>query len=175
MKKTLYILLALLSFSAIPASSQVVNSTYTVVSKEAKNNKIRQQIGLDYSMPDFETSVIDSTVIGVRLAKILDSLKKSYKQSSCNRMLATIRREQVDDKRIRYLEIDKIEIDSISKKDSVISICITLLSITEKKERVHSEIQLTFVNGVSENQSVNNLFCELCRYMRKEDDLRKPF
>lgn len=44
---------------------------------EKKMMEYREKIGLDYSMPDFNTSKIDAKVIGVRLAKILQSLEEN--------------------------------------------------------------------------------------------------
>ena len=99
MKKTLFILLALLSVSAIPASAQVVNKTYTIESKEVKANKVRQQIGLDYSMPDYESTTIDANIIGERLAKMLESLKNNYVRNEFNHLLSNIRDAQIVDRR----------------------------------------------------------------------------
>lgn len=49
--------------------------------------KFRTEIGLDLSVPDFETKTIDAEVMGTRLAGILDYMMENYNQSVYNRKL----------------------------------------------------------------------------------------
>ena len=68
MKKILVSFLLLLgaaSLSAQPAGQS---------KDDNKAMELRQQIGLDYSMPDYSVKKIDASVIGPRLAKILTKL-----------------------------------------------------------------------------------------------------
>ena len=68
MKKILLSLCLLLS--SLLASAQYRN-TSSEQNDEAKKQELRQQIGLDYSMPDYSVKKIEASVIGPRLAKIL--------------------------------------------------------------------------------------------------------
>lgn len=45
---------------------------------EAKQAEMREKIGLDLSVPDFETKRIDAKVMGERLAGMLDYLMENY-------------------------------------------------------------------------------------------------
>lgn len=47
---------------------------------EAKQAEMREKIGLDMTVPDFDTKKIDSKVMGTRLAGILDYLMENYQQ-----------------------------------------------------------------------------------------------
>lgn len=166
MKKTLYILLALLCVSAIPASAQVVNKTYNYSLKEYED-VMRQQIGLDYSMPDYETTTINANIIGKRLAQMLESLKDNYARNEFNHLLSNIRDSQIEDRRAYTLRVDEIKIKCISKKDSIISISISTLSKPEKKQKYSNDVIISFINGVSANPSANELFYQLGRYQKK--------
>lgn len=166
MEKTLYILLALLCVSAIPASAQVVNKTYNY-SHEATNDRLRQQIGLDYSMPDYETTTIDANIIGKRLAQMLESLKDNYARNEFNHLLSYIRDAQIEDRRAYTLRIDEMKIKRISKRDSVISISISTLSKPGKKQKYSNDVIISFINGLSANTSANELFYQLGRYQKK--------
>ena len=40
----------------------------------------------------------------------------------------------------------------------------------ENKEKVNCDIIMRFVNGVSDSESVNNLFAEISRYIRPDEE-----
>lgn len=67
MKKILFTLCMLLG--AISISAQT-----TQQSEEARTAELREKIGIDYSMHDFNTSSLNGKVIGERLAKMLQFL-----------------------------------------------------------------------------------------------------
>ena len=75
----------------------------------------REKIGLDYSMPDFNTSKISQKVIGVRLAKILQSLEENYVQGYYNRTLASILAEQLENPAYQFVSVTKIKTKKISQ------------------------------------------------------------
>ena len=66
MKSILLSLLLLLGAASL--SAQTVAETDK---QSLYNAELRQQIGLDYSMPDYSVKKIEASVIGPRLAKIL--------------------------------------------------------------------------------------------------------
>lgn len=51
-----------------------VNAQTSSRSEDEKAIEYRQKIGIDYSMPDFNTSSLNGKVIGERLAKMLQFL-----------------------------------------------------------------------------------------------------
>jgi hypothetical protein len=68
----------------------------------------RTEIGLDLTVPDFDTKSIDAKVMGTRLAGILDYLIESYKQLIYNRKLCKILKEQNQTLENHEFEIVKI-------------------------------------------------------------------
>ena len=55
--------------------------TNTKTSKQEEyKQEVREKLQLDYSMPDYSTSTIDSKVMGPRLANILVTLCNNYQQ-----------------------------------------------------------------------------------------------
>ena len=56
--------------------------------------KFRTEIGLDMSVPDFETKMIDADIMGSRLAGILDYMMDNYNQSVYSRKLCQILKEK---------------------------------------------------------------------------------
>ena len=65
----------------------IVTSAHPLLAQadEAKRAKIRESIGLDMSVPDFDTKKIDAKVMGSRLAGILDYLMENYQQGIYDR------------------------------------------------------------------------------------------
>ena len=58
--------------------SQSLSAQTTQHSEDARTIELRQELGIDYSMPDFSTSKIDGKVIGERLANLLQQLQSKY-------------------------------------------------------------------------------------------------
>ena len=58
---------------------QSVSAQTSAISDEARK-EIREKIGLDMTVPDFETKKIDAKVMGSHLANILTFLMKNYQQ-----------------------------------------------------------------------------------------------
>ncbi len=71
--------------------------------------------------------------------------------------------------RHRYLPIKKMKVTNIQKKDSVITVTANTLSITEDKEKIKCNIRFCFINSLSEDEIVNKLFCDIARYIQKEE------
>ncbi len=138
--------------------------------EETKEEKWRKQIDIDMSVPDFNTKKIDQKVMGWRLAKMIDFIQNSYMQASYNRTISTIRYEQTEDPRIRFSNTDKLEFVSAEKQDSIILIKWQTSTKLDKKEKVTHDIILRFVNGISDQESVNNLFRDISRYIRPDEE-----
>ena len=54
----------------------------------AKIAEYRERIGIDMTVPDFETKKIDAKVMGTRLAGILEYLLENYTQGTYSRLIA---------------------------------------------------------------------------------------
>lgn len=83
--------------------ADVVTAQTTSMVEDWKTNELRQKIGIDYSMPDFSTSKIDGSVIGDRLAKMLNKLQGNYSDYVLNQLIAFIQCEQLEN--VNYVEI----------------------------------------------------------------------
>ena len=159
MKKTLLLFSLLLMVCGMAAQSigQI---------DEKKMMEYRETIGLDYSMPDFNTTKVDAKVIGVRLATILQSLEKNYKQAFYNRLLASIAAEQMANLNYSSVPVHKIMIKKISKTGDEINILVrTTLTPSDSKKK-NFDVNLRFIQGVSDNNTTNLLFSDLCRYLK---------
>lgn len=76
----------------------------------------RTEIGLDLTVPDFDTKSIDAEVMGTRLAGILDYLLENYHQSVYERKLCKILKEQNQTLEKLEFEIVKILFEGAPKK-----------------------------------------------------------
>ena len=137
-------------------------------SNNTQVEKWRKNIDLDYTVPDYNVKKPDAKVMGWRLAKILQSLEQNYTQGIYSHYLTTILSHQKADAPL-YMPIRKLTILNIQKQDSVITVRIKLFSKTKESGKVEQEVPLIFVNGVSEDDTINTLFAELGQYIKIED------
>ena len=152
----------LLLFGATTLSAQTVYSW-----NETKEQKYQRLINLDYSVPDYEVSRPDASVMGWRLAGILQFLVENYRQSVYNQMLAQIRNVQMGTLKVHYLPVDKIQVTHVQKQDSVIAITINTFTNISKKEKVSYDIKLVFTNSLSNDDTTNKLFSNIGKFVRK--------
>ena len=126
--------------------------------------ELRQQIGIDYSMPDFKTKKIDGAIVGAHLSGMLNLLQKYYNDGTYNWKLAAIVKEQKG--MVSQVSIDKMKVTEISKKGDVISIIIST-KLSKNSEGIKTaDIVLAFNKGVSDSQNINSLFAYLSRYVQ---------
>lgn len=138
MKTRTLILTSLLMLSALSISAQ----TTAEQREEQKKAEYREKIGIDLSVPDYDVKKPDAKVMGWRLAKILQSLEKNYNQEANNQMLMSIRAEQIDDNRVRYVPIDKIKIQRITKVGDEITIIVKTTSKNDNIGKVDFDLNL---------------------------------
>ena len=160
MEKILFTII-LLFLSAITLSAQPLGQSQD----DQKTIEIRQQIGLNYSMPDYSVKKIDEKVIGPRLAKQLQFLMSNYKESTINDMLSAILYEQTGG--LRYTEVTKIKILKISKQGDTITIRMKASLATNPQKLSTSEILMTFVDGLSDCRPTNSIFSHISRYIKE--------
>ena len=162
--KQLTLLFAFLFSLAIPQSLSAQSQD------DKKREELRQQIGLDYSMPDYEVSKIDDKKIGTHLANMLRFLERYYKDTIYNQYLSKIRSEQLNDLSLRFIGVDKVKVTGVSKKDNEIVVTIQTISKVSKeiskKKMLVNDLRLHFVDGISDSYSINTLFTNLNRYAR---------
>lgn len=137
--------------------------------EDEKVIELRQKIGIDYTVPDYDAKKPDAKVMGWRLAKMLQKLEKNYQQGMYNRLLASIRSELLEDPRIRYIEVNKMKILKVQKVGDVITIRISTSSKHETLGKLNHEFDIKFVKGVSDNATANQLFSDLNRYIKEDD------
>lgn len=156
MKKLL--ILVMLLACAFGAQAQTA-----VQQEDPKVTELRQQIGIDYSMPDFKTKKIDGAVIGTHLAGMLNLLQKYYNDGTYNRKLAAIVKEQKG--MVSQVSIDKMKVMEISKVGDIISVKMNT-RLSKNSEGIKSaDIEIVFDKGISKSQTVNSLFSYLSRYV----------
>ncbi|SNU03315.1 hypothetical protein SAMN06298211_101501 [Prevotellaceae bacterium MN60] len=163
MKKTLLLFSLLLMVCGIAAQSigQI---------DEKKMMEYRETIGLDYSMPDFNTSKIDAKVIGVRLAKILQSLEENYVQGYYNRTLASILAEQLETPAYQFVAVTKIKTQQITKMGDEITILLKTTFKSTNEGKKNTILTLRFFQGISDSHFVNSLFYALGNYLKEDEN-----
>lgn len=157
--KKLFLMTMLMLFT------QSMSAQTTQQSEDARTVELRQELGIDYSMPDFSTSKIDGKVIGERLAKLLQQLQSKYDSSVLNQYISLIQCEQIEN--LNYATVEKFHITRISKVGDVITIeAKTKLSNNAAKVK-NAKLTFVFDKGVSESTSVNDFFKYLGRYIKE--------
>ena len=157
--KNLFVILVLM-LTAFSASAQ----TSTQVD-DYRAEKLRQEIALDYSMPDYSSSKIDAKVIGTRLAKMLGFLQQHYMDHLYNHKLSSIQCEQIEG--LVYAEVEKFAISKIEKVGDVITIKATTKLADNAVKVKKAEIVFTFDKGLSDSSCINGLFADLGRFIKE--------
>lgn len=133
----------------------------------------RTEIGLDLTVPDFETKSIDATVMGTRLAGLLDYLLENYKQLIYNRKFCKILKEQNQALKKIEFEIIKIQFDGTKKVGKEIALTYTVWLGKNIAKVKQTELAFHFKDGVSESQAANELFSMMSRYVQQREQLQK--
>lgn len=133
----------------------------------------RTEIGLDLTMPDFNTKSIDSVVMGTSLAGIIDYLLENYKQLVYNRKLCKILKEQNQALDNLEFEIAKIQFGGAKKVGDEITLVFTVWTSKNIAKVKQTDLVFHFKNGVSESQATNELFSIMSRYVQQREQLQK--
>ena len=162
MKKLLFLSFLMLTVVGMQAQT-------TSQGEDEKVIEMRQKIGIDYTVPDYDVKKPDAKVMGWRLAKMLQKLENNYLQGTYNRMLASIRSEVLEDPRIRYIAVNKMKILKVQKVGDLITIRISTSSKNETLGKLNHEFEIKFEKGVSDNDTTNQLFSDLNRYVKEDE------
>ena len=169
MKKLLFTSVLLMATLTAAAQFRYRYTTYEQ-QKEQQKQAIRDQINLDYTVPDYNVPRPDANVMGWRLAKMLLYLEDNFTQWQHNRRLSMIRNVQMGEVSVSYHAIDKIKVLNVQKQDSVITIKINTFSKGEKKkDNVNYDITISFTNSLSADETVNSLFSDIGCYIRRSE------
>lgn len=133
--------------------------------------KYRTEIGLDMSIPDFDSKTIDAKVMGQRLAGILEYMMDNYNQSVYNRKLCQILKEQVEPLEHVEIEMKKLQFVSAAKRGDEITLFFTVWPEKNTAKVKQAELVFRFKNGVSDSQITNELFSMMSRYVRMREKL----
>lgn len=153
-RKTLFTtLLLMVSLFAFAQSNE---------SQELYNAKVCETLALDYSMPDYSVRKIDAKVMGPRLAAILTKLNEMYKQETYLHKLSFIQSEQIEG--LNYTLIKAMKLDRVFKEGNEITVrYITTLGSNDMYLN-RGVLKFVIRDGVSDDRSVNDLLCNICRY-----------
>ena len=131
----------------------------------------REAIGLDMTVPDFETKKIDAKVMGTRLAGILEYLLENYTQGTYEKLLTRMLGEQVEELKQAYFNIKKMKFVSAVKKGNELSILMKVWPDKNTRDVKQVDLTIHFIDGVSESQSANELFSYMSRYVQTREKM----
>ncbi len=161
-----YIFTFLLLLGATSTSAQLLQHRFAKVETDsAKMAEYKEKIALDYSMPDYSVKKINESKIGTRLADILHYFEKSHDQRTYNSMISKIIREQNKALDYQYIGIRKVKLHSITKLADEITIKYNVMLGPNGANVKDTDISFLFKDGVSESDTVNELFSGIAHYI----------
>ena len=117
--------------------------------------KYKDMIGLDLTVPDFETKKIDAKVMGIQLAGILEYLMENYEQGIYDRKLGSIACEQNEALENAYIQIKKLKFVNAVKKGNEITILMRADIQKNMANIKQTDITFHFFDGLSKSDKVN--------------------
>ena len=146
------------------ASMEMAAQVKTVLTDEFKN-EVREKLQLDYSMPDYSTSKINTKVIGQRLADILNKFQEISQSQTNMSAISVIQAQQIEG--MIYCVIKKVKLNKVVKRGNIITISYDTVLVENAKNLKKSKLVFTFIDGVSDDIATNDLFTNVCRYIRE--------
>ena len=137
----------------------------TSINDEEYKVRVRNNLQLDYSMPDYATSKIDAKVMGPRLAKILKRILESYDQNVYLSSLCVIQSGQVEG--LSYGRIKSMKLGKVTKHGNEITIRFNTVLEKNNLNLNKSQIVFNFIDGVSPDYRTNDFFMSICRYIKE--------
>ncbi len=128
-------------------------------------NRVRSALQLDYSMPDYTTSKIDAKVMGPRLAAILNKIMESRGQQTTITTVSVIQTRQVEG--LSYGRIKDLKLDKVSKQGNELIISFITSLERNNLNLKKSRLIFSFIDGVSEDNAINDFFTNICRYIKE--------
>lgn len=137
----------------------------TTEAKAQYESQVREILALDYSMPDYSIGSINAKVIGNRLATILQAVNENYTQPRYLNLLSVMQKNQMDG--IFYCAVKKIKLKRIEKHGDTITIIYNTELEPNGKDIKKAQLVIKFVNGISDSSYANDLFSNICKYIRE--------
>ena len=141
----------------------------TVGSDSERNAEYKKAIGLDTTIPDFDTNKIDAKVMGSRLANYLNYLLENYDQGSYELQIAQILGEQNESLQHLYYKIKKMQFAHASKQGDVMTVFMHVWPDKNIADVNQADMMFRFVDGVSDDQATNALFSYMSRYVDAQE------
>lgn len=147
-------------------------------SDSVRTAEYREKIALDYSMPDYSVTTIDEKKIGSRLANILRYYEEINHQNINNqnlfrRKIAAILVEQNEAFEYTSPEYIKQKLMKIEKSADEITIIYRLWLDKNPANIKQTEIKYHFKDGISESDTVNEMFSQMSHYAQTREQLNK--
>lgn len=141
-------------------------------SDSVRTAEYRQKIGLDYSMPDYSVTTIDEKKIGSHLANILRYYEEVNDQNMFRQKISRILSEQNDAFEYSYPEVKKQKLMKIEKSADEITVIYKLWFDKNSSNLKQTEIKYHFKDGVSESNTVNEMFSHMSHYAQARGRLK---
>ena len=164
------LILALLSVLPLDMSAQL---WVGYKSDSVRIAEYREKIGLDYSMPDYSVTSIDEKKIGSHLANILRYYEEVNSQNWFSRKIAAILAEQNEAFEYSSPEFIKQKLMKIKKSANEITVVYRLWLDKNPANLKQVDIQYHFKDGVSESNTVNDMFSQMSHYVHVREQLNK--
>lgn len=119
----------------------------TTQTDSLKRAEMRDKIGLDLLVPDFDTKKIDAKVMSERLAGMLDYLMENYHKAVYGRTLGLIASEQNEAMENVYFQLKKMKFVNAVKKGNDITILMRADLQKNAANVKQTDIVLHFVEG----------------------------
>ena len=142
-------------------------------SDSVKTAEYREKIALDYSMPDYSVTTIDEKKIGSRLANILRYYEEANDQNMYRRKIAAILAEQNEAFEYSSPEFIKQKLVKIEKSADEITVVYKLWLDKNPANLKQVDILYHFKDGVSESNTVNEMFSHMSHYAQVREQLKK--
>ncbi len=143
-----------------------------VQADEGKRAELREIIGHDLTVADFDTAKIDSKVMGSRLTGILEYLMENYQQSVYDRRLSQIAIEQNEALENVFSQLKKMRFINAVKRGDEITIIMRVDLQKNAANLKQADLTFHFVDGVSEDEITNDLFIALSHYAQARENIR---
>lgn len=136
----------------------------TNVDEESKA-EIRQTLALDYSIPDYSISKANPKVMGKRLADILNKFQEMTQSQTVMGSISVIQAQQIEG--MVYCAVKKVKLHNVEKSGNLITITYDIELDKNQKNLKKAQLVLNFVDGVSDDMAANDIFTNVCRYIKK--------
>lgn len=164
------LIFALFSFLPLDMSAQI---WVGYKSDSVKIAEYREKIALDYSMPDYSVTTIDEKKIGSRLANILRYYEEVNHQKMFKQKIAAILVEQNEAFEYSSPEFIKQKLMKIEKSADEITVVYRLWLDKNPANLKQVDILYHFKDGVSESNTVNDMFSHISHYAQVREQLNK--